>query len=105
MMGTLNEGPATEADIDSERVEIPLLYRGRATPNALVWCRANRSMRGFNATLEALSNGQQPSIDDLNSVCYLMRNTGLDGNGTFGTRSFPSLGQSIRWAESCKRRY
>ena len=92
MMGTLNEGPATEADIDSERVEIPLLYRGRATPNALVWCRANRSMRGFNATLEALSNGQQPSIDDLNSVCYLMRNTGLDGNGTFGTRSFPSLG-------------
>ncbi|OSP54780.1 hypothetical protein [Pseudoruegeria sp. SK021] len=92
MMGTLNEGPATEADIESARSQIPLLYRGRATPNALVWCRSNRSMRVFNATLEALSEGRQPKIADLNSVCYLMRNTGLDGNGTFGTRSFPSLG-------------
>lgn len=92
MMGTLNEGPATESDIESARREIPLLYRGRATPNALIWCRANRSMRVFNATLDALSQGQQPKIEDLNSVCYLMRNTGLDGNGTFGTRAFPSLG-------------
>ncbi len=93
MMGTLNEGPAMEEDIESARREIPLLYRGRATPNALVWCRSNRSMRVFNATLEALAEGRQPKIEDLNSVCYLMRNTGLDGNGTFGTRSFPSLGQ------------
>ncbi len=92
MMGTLNEGPATEADIASARSQIPLLYRGRATPNALIWCRSNRSMRVFNAVLAALSNGEQPRIEDLNSVCYLMRNTGLDGNGTFGTRSFPSLG-------------
>tara|TARA_R110000737_G_scaffold234249_5_gene247236 strand:- start:59 stop:1786 length:1728 start_codon:yes stop_codon:yes gene_type:complete len=92
MMGTLNEGPATEADIEAARSQIPLLYRGRATPNALVWCRSNRSMRVFNATLDALSKGRQPQVEDLNSVCYLMRNTGLDGNGTFGTRSFPSLG-------------
>src|SRR5690606_27962579 len=35
MMGTLNEGPATEADIESARQELPKLYRGRATPNAL----------------------------------------------------------------------
>lgn len=92
MKGTLNEGPATEADIESARRELPLLYRGRATPNALVWCRSNRSMRVFDSTLTALSEGRQPDIGDLNSVCYLMRNTGLDGNGTFGTRPFPSLG-------------
>lgn len=92
MMGTLNEGPATEADIESARVELPKLYTGRATPNALVWCRSNRSMRAFSLTLNALASGEQPKIEDLNSVCYLMRNTGLDGNGTFGTRSFPSLG-------------
>ena len=49
-------------------------------------------MRAFNATLDALATGKQPAINDLNSVCYLMRNTGLDGNGTFGTRPFPSLG-------------
>lgn len=92
MMGTLNEGPATEADIASAREELPKLYRGRATPNALIWCRANRSMRVFDQTLAALAEGRQPSISDLAQVCYLMRNTGLDGNGTFGTRSFPSLG-------------
>jgi hypothetical protein len=92
MMGTLNEGPAAEADIESARQELPKLYRGRATPNALVWCRSNRSMRVFDQTLAALAAGQQPSIEELSQVCYLMRNTGLDGNGTFGTRSFPSLG-------------
>lgn len=92
MMGTLNEGPATEADIEAAREELPKLYRGRATPNALIWCRSNRSMRVFDATLDALAEGRQPSLDELSQVCYLMRNTGLDGNGTFGTRSFPSLG-------------
>lgn len=92
MMGTLNEGPATEACIASAQRELPLLYRGRATPNALIWCRANRSNRVFDLTLDALKNGRQPEIDELAGACYLMRNTGLDGNGTFGTRSFPSLG-------------
>ena len=92
MMGTLNEGPATEADVELARRELPKLYRGRATPKALVWARANRSMRIFDQTLDALAAGQQPSVEMLAQVCYLMRNTGLDGNGTFGTRSFPSLG-------------
>lgn len=93
MMGTLNEGPATEADIESARIELPKLYTGRATPNALIWCRSNRSMRVFEQTLTALADGRQPDISSLSEVCYLMRNTGLDGNGTFGTRSFPSLGK------------
>lgn len=92
MKGTLNEGPATDEEIAHARENLPLLYRGRATPNALIWCRSNRSMRAFDATLNALAEGRQPEIGDLNSVCYLMRNTGLDGNGTFGTRPFPSLG-------------
>ncbi|WP_010140180.1 hypothetical protein [Oceanicola sp. S124] len=91
MMGTLNEGPATEADIERAREDLPKLYRGRASENALVWCRSNRSMRVFETVLDALSDGRQPSVEDLNTVCYLMRNTGLDGNGTFGTRSFPSI--------------
>jgi hypothetical protein len=91
--GHLERGPATEADIESAREELPKLYRGRATPNALVWCRSNRSMRVFDQTLEALAEGRQPAIEELSQVCYLMRNTGLDGNGTFGTRSFPALGK------------
>ncbi|MBY5973787.1 hypothetical protein KUV28_15620 [Ferrimonas balearica] len=91
MMGTLNEGPATEEAIESAREELPKLYRGRASDTALVWCRSNRSMRVFETVLESLADGRQPSVEDLNTVCYLMRNTGLDGNGTFGTRSFPSI--------------
>lgn len=92
MMGTLNEGPATEADVELARRELPKLYRGRANPKTLVWARANRSMRIFDQTLDALAAGQQPAVEMLAQVCYLMRNTGLDGNGTFGTRAFPSLG-------------
>lgn len=92
MMGALVEGSAGEAEIETARAELPKLYTGRATPNTLVWCRSNRSMRVFDRTLEALADGRQPNVDDIAQACYLMRNTGLDGNGTFGTRSFPSLG-------------
>jgi hypothetical protein len=35
-MGTLNEGPASEADIESARQELPKLYAGRATRNSLI---------------------------------------------------------------------
>ncbi len=92
MMGTLIEGPATELEVETARREIPKLYTGRATVKTLIWCRSNRSMRVFDQTMAALAEGRQPAIEDLSKVCYLMRNTGLDGNGTFGTRSFPSLG-------------
>ncbi len=94
MMGALIEGPATEEEIQSARREIPKLYTGRATSSALIWCRSNRSMRVFDQTMAALAEGRQPQVEDIARVCYLMRNTGLDGNGTFGTRSFPSLGAS-----------
>ncbi|MBW6425118.1 hypothetical protein KX729_27105 [Rhizobium sp. XQZ8] len=94
MMGTLIEGPATEAEIETARREIPKLYTGRATAKTLIWCRSNRSMRVFDQTMAALADGRQPAVEDIAKVCYLMRNTGLDGNGTFGTRSFPSLGAS-----------
>lgn len=93
MMCALVEGPLTESDIEAARTELPKLYRGRATPNTLVWGRSNRSMRTFEQVMEALASGRQPEIDDLSRICYLMRNTGLDGNGTFGTRPFPSLGR------------
>lgn len=92
MMCTLTEGPATAAMIDQARAELPKLYRGRASAGTLVWGRSNRSMRAFNATLAALAQGRQPDIGELAQVCYLMRNTGLDGNGTFGTRPFAALG-------------
>jgi len=91
MMGSLVEGTTTPADFTHTLAEFPKLYAGRATPGTLIWCRSNRSMRAFDATVESLAKGEQPSVDVLASIGYLMRNTGLDGNGTFGTRSFLAL--------------
>ncbi len=98
MMGGLIEGPATAADLEFTRSELPRLYEGRAAPRTLTWARANRSARVFEHTLQALSEGRQPDLAVLSQVCYLMRNTGIDGNGTFGTRSFRALeaGHALR---------
>lgn len=91
MMGALVEGPVSAEDIRITGEEIPKLYAGRASPGTLVWCRSNRSGHAFNHTVDALAAGHQPDIAVLADACYLMRNTGLDGNGTFGTRSFRAL--------------
>jgi hypothetical protein len=88
MMGALVEGDISAADFDTTAVELPKLYEGRATPGTLIWARSNRSARFFTHALEALASGRQPDVGELARTCYLMRNTGLDGNGTFGTRSF-----------------
>ncbi|GAA1789263.1 hypothetical protein HC028_14790 [Planosporangium flavigriseum] len=88
MLGALVEGEATPEIVDQTRAEMPKLYAGRATPNTLIWCRSNRSLRLFEHVVERLAAGAQPDGDELWRVGYLMRNTGLDGNGTFGTKSF-----------------
>jgi hypothetical protein len=92
-MGALVEGEVSQADVDQTRRELPKLYAGRATPGSLVWCRSNRSVRLFEHVVERLAEGRQPEVDEIWRVGYLMRNTGLDGNGTFGTRSFGALGE------------
>jgi hypothetical protein len=94
MTGALVEGIADHDVVETTRRELPKLYAGRATPGTLVWCRSNRSMRIFDAAVAALSEGRQPPISVLAQACYLMRNTGLDGNGTFGTRAFLALEES-----------
>ncbi|GAA4803982.1 hypothetical protein [Streptomyces ziwulingensis] len=91
MTGALFDGTADEADLEHTGRELPKLYGGRATPHTLVWCRSNRSLRLFEHVVDALAAGRQPSARRLWDIGYLMRNTGLDGNGTFGTRSFAAL--------------
>ncbi|WP_051897986.1 hypothetical protein [Sciscionella sediminilitoris] len=91
MMGALVEGEVGPDELRITREELPKLYAGRASPGTLVWCRSNRSLRLFEHVIERLSTGNQPSVEELAGVGYLMRNTGLDGNGTFGTRSFLAL--------------
>lgn len=88
MMAALIDGEASEAQIAQTRIELPKLYAGRATANTLVWARSNRSARVFPYVVDCLAAGRQPELAPLAEVGYLMRNTGLDANGTFGTRSF-----------------
>ncbi|HLJ72289.1 MAG TPA: hypothetical protein VKU03_13295 [Roseiarcus sp.] len=91
MMGALVEGHISKTDMDLTCQEMPKLYHGRATPGTLVWCRANRSARVLDYCVESLAGGAQPRTDIMAAASYAMRNTGLDGNGTFGTRSFAAL--------------
>jgi hypothetical protein len=88
MMGALVEGRLTDAEFDRTSVELPKLYEGRASARTLIWARSNRSGRFFDQAVNALASGRQPDVPSLARVCYLMRNTGLDGNGTFGTKTF-----------------
>jgi hypothetical protein len=100
MMGALVDGDMSREDVEQTGRELPKLYEGRATPGALIWCRSNRSGRFFDQARRALAEGRQPDVRELAQTCYLMRNTGLDGNGTFGTRTFLTLepGHPLRWS-------
>jgi hypothetical protein len=91
MMAAVVEGETTEEDRAVTRRELPKLYVGRAIPGTLTWARSNRSFRAFDHVVDALSVGRQPDTRFLWEIGYLMRNTGLDGNGTFNTRSFLAL--------------
>ncbi|MBD1552142.1 hypothetical protein [Pseudomonas typographi] len=100
MLGALVEGDISPEDFKKTGEELPKLYEGRATPGTLIWCRSNRSARFFNQAVEALAAGRQPDVGVLAETCYLMRNTGLDGNGTFGTKSFLAYeaDHPLRWS-------
>jgi hypothetical protein len=100
MLGALIEGEISEQDFNKTGEELPKLYEGRATPGTLIWCRSNRSARFFNQAVDALAAGRQPDVGVLAETCYLMRNTGLDGNGTFGTKSFLAYEEDhpLRWS-------
>ncbi|MHC9292528.1 hypothetical protein ACRCUN_08660 [Mycobacterium sp. LTG2003] len=91
MMAALVDGETTPEDRARTREELPKLYVGRAIPGTLTWARSNRSFRAFDHVVDALASGHQPDTRFLWEIGYLMRNTGLDGNGTFNTRSFLAL--------------
>jgi hypothetical protein len=91
MTGALIEGTASAADVAAARRELLKVYAGRAGPGTLIWCRSNRSARGFDHTVRTLAAGRQPDVRTLAPVGYLMRIAALEGNGRFGTRPYCSL--------------
>jgi hypothetical protein len=80
----LVEGEPDEAAIERLRANVPRQEAGRYEATELVLARANRSVRLFDAVVEALAAGRQPERRAIESVGYLMRTTAVYGNGKFG---------------------
>lgn len=86
----LVDGEPTPDDLARLSKNVPLQEAGRVSGKEFVLSRANKSVRLFNHVLEALASGNQPSLEEIQKVGYLMRTTAVYGSGKFGAadRSF-----------------
>lgn len=85
-----------QGDVDEQRLErlrenVPKQEAGRCDPSVLVLSRANRSVRNFDAVVEALASGRQPDPRQIARVGYLYRTTAVYGNGKFGIADYPKI--------------
>lgn len=91
-MGVLCEGPLTDERIAKEYQEIRKRSRGRTDYRTIGWTLTSRSSRSFEAIVQGLAEGRQPSRQLLQSDAkYLFRNNGYYGNGRHGSRMWSSL--------------
>lgn len=81
---TLFDGNPTEEDIERLSKNVPLQEAGRVSESELSLSRANRSVRLFEYVIDRLSRGEQPELDVIEPVGYLMRTTAVYGSGKFG---------------------
>ena len=80
----LFDGVPEEADLDRLEANLPRQEAGRYSEKELVISRSNKSVRLFKHVAHALAEGQQPDVDMVDSIGYLMRTTAVYGNGKFG---------------------
>ncbi|PPR42077.1 MAG: hypothetical protein CFH22_00146 [Alphaproteobacteria bacterium MarineAlpha5_Bin12] len=85
---TLHIGKISKKNLNRLKENVPLQELGRNSPNEIILSRANKSVRLFKKVVECLSNGEQPSIKEINEVGYLMRTTAVYGSGKFGLSDF-----------------
>lgn len=81
---TLFDGEPTEEDIERLSKNVPLQEAGRISESELSLSRANRSVRLFAYVIDRLSRGEQPELEVIEPVGYLMRTTAVYGSGKFG---------------------
>lgn len=84
-------GDVSDERLEALRYNIPRQEAGRCDPSVIVLSRANRSVRNFNAVVDALAAGQQPDPEWLARVGYLYRTTAVYGNGKFGIADYPKI--------------
>ncbi len=80
----LFDGIPSEADLKRNRDNAPKQEGGRFSDRELVLSRANKSVRFFEHTVDALARGVQPDAEMVQDIGYLMRTTAVYGNGKFG---------------------
>ncbi len=81
---TLFDGIPQTADIDRLRQNVPVQEAGRVTGAELSVSRANRSVRLWEHVVSALAAGNQPDVEQIEAVGYLMRTTAVYGSGKLG---------------------
>lgn len=80
----LFDGIPTAEDIDRLSQNVPLQEAGRVSESELSLSRANRSVRLWAHVVDRLAAGQQPDLEQIYKVGYLMRTTAVYGSGKFG---------------------
>jgi len=80
----LHDGIPTKEDIQRLKQNVPKQEVGRLSYKELTLSRANKSVRVFEHTVEALASGNQPDENVLKDVGYLYRTTAVYGSGKFG---------------------
>ena len=80
----LFDGTPTRDDIERLSQNVPLQEAGRVSESELSLSRANRSVRLWAHVVDRLAAGQQPDLEQIYKVGYLMRTTAVYGSGKFG---------------------
>lgn len=88
---TLFDGTPTEADLSRLSRNVPYQEAGRILASELSLSRANRSVRLFRYVVACLAAGQQPDVQEIEDVGYLMRTTAVYGSGKFGAADYRDL--------------
>ena len=73
-----------KTDIERLKENVPKQEVGRVSYKELTLSRANKSVRIFEHTVDALASGQQPDENIVKDVGYLYRTTAVYGSGKFG---------------------
>ena len=81
---TLHDGPIDDLDIARLEKNVPLQEAGRISDKEFILSRANRSVRLFDYVRDCLAAGNQPNLDNIEPIGYLMRTTAVYGSGKFG---------------------
>ena len=89
----LFDGIPTQSDLDRLEKNVPLQEAGRVTKKELSISRANRSVRLWDYVVDSLAAGDQPKVNLVENIGYLMRTTAVYGSGKFGAADRETLVQ------------